>query len=73
MDNSYIPYYRTYEYQKPYLKRYYETHGEKIRAKLQQKITCECGAVIKLASQCNHLNSQKHQSFMKTLDICVSI
>jgi hypothetical protein len=52
---------RSYEYMKPYLKRYYETHGEKIRTKLQQKITCECGAVIKLASQWNHLNTQKHK------------
>ena len=68
-----MEYYRSYDYQGPYIKAWYKKNRDKIRAKLQQKVICGCGSVITLSSVYNHNNTRKHQLFMKTLDVCISI
>lgn len=64
---------RSYEYQKPYAQRYQEKHRERLLAKRRRRYICDCGSELSIASIYNHINTQKHQLFMKSLDICVSI
>lgn len=67
---------RSYEYQKYYIKTYYEKNKEYIRAHAREKILCECGSKICRADLSVHKRSQKHQNYLKsfeTLNICISI
>jgi hypothetical protein len=59
MDNH-IPCH-SYEYQKYYMKRYQETHRERLSAIRNRKIMCNCGTIISLSSLYNHLNTKKHK------------
>ena len=68
-----MEYYQSYEYQGAYSRAWQKKNRAKIRAKLQQKVFCGCGSEITLSSLYNHKNTQKHRSFTKTLDVCVSI
>ena len=41
---------------------------QKNRDKLLEKITCECGSICSLKSKAKHLNTLKHQNFIKTIN-----
>jgi hypothetical protein len=73
MDNSYIAYSRTYEYQKHYTKKYYEKNKHAILEHKAQKYICGCGSFIRVGDKAIHNRTKKHQLFMKTLDVCVSL
>ena len=45
---------------KEYHKEYYENNKEKILEQMKEKITCECGCIIKKAGLYRHLTSRKH-------------
>lgn len=66
MDKSYIPYSRTYEYQKPYIQRYQEINKERIKLERKEKIYCKCGSIITLSSIYGHLETRKHQNYLKS-------
>jgi hypothetical protein len=73
MDNSYIAHSRTYEYQKYFMKKYYDKNRESILAYKRQKYNCGCGSIICVGDIAKHKRTRKHQSFMNTLNVCVSI
>ena len=60
-----MEYYRSYEYQEPYIKAWHKKNRDKIRAKLQQKVYCGCGSVITISSIYNHNNTYKHNNYLK--------
>ena len=43
-----------------YMKKYHEDHKEATNAKRAEKITCECGACIRISGLAKHLKTQKH-------------
>lgn len=45
-------------------KKYYELNKEEINKRLNEKITCECGSIIKKKCKSNHLKSKKHLDFV---------
>lgn len=68
-----MEYYRSYHYQKHFIKKYYEKNKESILENAKIKYVCDCGSYIRISDKSKHQRSKKHQLFMKTLDICVSI
>lgn len=71
-----MDYYRSYEYQKYYIKKHYEKNRESILEHKRQKYKCGCGSVVNLGDLSKHLRTQKHKNFinsLQTLDITVSI
>lgn len=76
MDKSYIAYSRTYEYQKHFIKKYYEKNRDSILEKAKEKYICDCGSYIRISDKSKHQRSKKHQNFInshETLDVCISI
>jgi len=53
-----------YEAKKDHLKKqnkeYYKAHKEEVLKKMSEKITCECGAVIRKDNLLRHNNSKRH-------------
>jgi hypothetical protein len=68
-----MEYYRSYDYQKYYIKKYYQKNRETILEHKKQKVYCGCGSVIKIGNISKHQRTQKHQLFVNTLDICVGL
>jgi hypothetical protein len=56
-----IPYSKTYDYQKVYIKRYQEKNRTELLAKRRRRIICHCGCNISLSSIYRHLDSQRHK------------
>jgi hypothetical protein len=48
-------------------KVYYDANKEAILEKRKKKITCECGAVIRINDMLRHCKSQKHQKYLNKL------
>jgi len=51
------------EYHKEYYKEYYNENKDKIK----QKITCECGCIIRKGDISSHKKTNKHINIMKTI------
>ena len=43
-----------------YKKKYAENHKEEIKAKLSQKVVCECGTTYTVGHKAEHMSSKKH-------------
>jgi hypothetical protein len=56
------------EYYQKYNKQWIEDNKEKIK----QKITCECGCIIRKNDISSHKKTNKHINIMKTLEVCQS-
>jgi hypothetical protein len=69
MDNSYIAYSRTYEYQKYFMKKYYNKNRESILAYKKQKYNCDCGSYICIGDKAKHNKTKKHIDFIKSTEI----
>ena len=48
---------------KEYKKQYYERNEKDIKAKAQERLTCECGSEICRGAYKHHLKSQCHQNY----------
>jgi len=48
-------------------KQYYEANKQKLLEKLKEKITCECGSVVRKSDIRRHEKSIKHQNYLKTI------
>ena len=48
-------------------KQYYEKNKEGIAEKANQKITCECGSVVRYGEKSRHAKSIKHQNYLRNL------
>ena len=46
-------------------KKYYENHKETIKEKIEKKITCECGSIIRHDSMSKHKKSIKHLNYLE--------
>lgn len=46
-------------------KEWYENNKQQIAEKRKEKITCECGCIIRKDSLNRHLKSQQHQEYLK--------
>jgi len=53
------------EYNKQYIKVYYEINKEKLNKRKKEKFTCECGSIISYDSKITHLKSPKHINLLK--------
>ena len=63
MDNSYIAYSRTYQYQKIFIKKYYEKNRESILEYKRQKYNCGCGSCVSIGDKAKHNKTKRHMSF----------
>ena len=54
-----------YHDNKQYWKQYYQNNKDKIEQKYKQKITCECGSVIRKRNKLLHLKTKKHKDFIE--------
>ena len=63
MDNSYIAYYKSYHYQKHFIKRYYEKNRDSILEKAKEKYICDCGSYIRISDKAKHQRTWKHKLF----------
>jgi len=48
-------------------KEYRETNKEAIAEKNNQKITCECGSVVRYGEKSRHAKTNKHQNYLRNL------
>ena len=48
-------------------KQYYEANKQKLLEKLKEKITCECGSVVRKSDIRRHEKSIKHQKYLETI------
>ena len=53
------------EYQKQYQKQYKINNRDKLLQKAKQKITCDCGCIIKKANIAKHKKTNKHKELME--------
>lgn len=51
-----------------YQKDYYQINKDKIAEKKKEKINCECGSVYRRNDKTQHLNTKKHQNYLKSLE-----
>ena len=49
------------------MKEYQENNKEKIAEKMKQKITCECGSVIRIDGKYQHKKSKKHKAYIQSI------
>ena len=49
-------------------RRYYESHGEEMRARWREKVTCGCGSGMSRSSTSTHIRSQKHLAWVIDID-----
>ena len=54
-----------YEKNKDKIKELYEKNKEKINEKKKEKITCECGSIIRKSDLARHKKSGKHLEYLK--------
>lgn len=47
-----------------YAKQYQQKNKDKISEKAKEKMTCECGSVIRKADKIKHFKTKKHQKFI---------
>ena len=60
------------EYMESYMRKYYQEHKKEMwecgklyrQEHKEDKITCECGSVIKIICKSGHLRTKKHQQFI---------
>jgi hypothetical protein len=69
-----MEYYRSYEYNKFFIKRYYEKNRDTILEKAKEKYMCDCGSYIRISDKAKHEKTRKHQLFEITpLNICTEL
>ena len=51
-----------------YKTKYTETHKEEIKAKLSQKVVCECGTTYTVGHKAEHMSSKKHLKLLGIYD-----
>ena len=52
---------------KDYNKNYYQENKDKVLADMNQKVKCECGALISKCNLNRHLKTKKHQNYINNL------
>jgi len=50
---------------KQYDKQYYLDHAEEIKEQKKEKITCECGSIVRRGNIAQHKKSKKHIKFLE--------
>ena len=49
-----------------YYKQYYQERKEEILEKCKQKITCECGSIVRKTAIVRHTRSTKHIQYLQS-------
>jgi hypothetical protein len=52
---------------------YYQANKEQILGKQKQKITCECGSVIRINGKSRHLKTKTHQAYLNQNELNTNI
>ena len=68
-EEAYQKEYREQNINIEYKKKYREQNIEKIRAKANEKITCDCGCKISRTNKKRHRNSHTHINLMNKIDL----
>jgi hypothetical protein len=50
-------------------KEFYQKNKQQIDEKKKEKITCECGSVVRKAEKSRHLKSKKHKDYITSLNV----
>ena len=53
------------EINKDKMKEYYQENKEKILSRQKEKITCDCGSILRQGDKARHNRTTKHQNFIK--------
>jgi len=62
------------EKQREYNKKYHEEHKEDMKAYHRKQVLCDCRGNYMIVNKAKHLNSQKHQKYIKNLsDHCSKV
>ena len=59
------------EYHKNYRQKNKESINEKAEKKAREKVTCECGVILRKDSKWKHEKSLKHQQFCQPIDLSI--
>ena len=54
------------------MKDNYHNNKEKINEKKKEKITCECGCILRKDSMPDHLKTIKHQDWLKNNNLTIN-
>ena len=57
------------EQNKDEAKQYYQRNKDKINEKNKQKVTCECGCIVRKGNISIHLKSKKHLKLIQSLEV----
>jgi len=58
-----MEYYRSYEYNKFFIKKYYEKNRDSILEKAKEKYMCGCNSCIRISDKAKHEKTRKHKLF----------
>ena len=50
------------------MKEYQEKHKDEIKAKANEKVSCECGGRYTKRNKSTHMKSKKHQEYVSNLE-----